>query len=281
MNAPLPTTPPEHQPAPAADPGLCAENIRLALRGKAILDGIDFAARAGEVTAIVGPNGSGKTTLLRCLTGEIAGQCAPGSRIRMGHVDVTSAEPWLLAQRRAVLAQATSLAFPFTVLEVVRLGAEGPDGDSRARKALAQVDLARYADRFYQELSGGEQQRVQLARVLAQLEAPRGHHGPRWLFLDEPVSALDIGHQLQVMEIAQDFARRGGGVIAVMHDLNLTAMFAQCVVLLDKGRVLGAGTPAEVLTDQLLQTAYGCRLRVGATPPDGLFMLPQTAGGAV
>lgn len=273
MNAPL-----THAPAAAeADERLSGRNIRLGLRGKQILDGVDFTARPGEVTAIVGPNGSGKTTLLRCLTGEIAGQCAPGSTIRMGALDVTRAEPWLLAQRRAVLAQATSLAFPFTVLEVVRLGAEGADGAARARQALAQVDLGHYAERYYQELSGGEQQRVQLARVLAQLDAPRGHHGPRWLFLDEPVSALDIGHQLQVMEIARAFARNGGGVVAVMHDLNLTAMFAQEVVLLNQGRVLGAGAPAEVLTDRLLETAYGCRLRIGVAPRDGLFLLPQTA----
>ncbi|WP_237708124.1 ATP-binding cassette domain-containing protein, partial [Oceanicola sp. S124] len=123
------------------DGGLSARAISLSLRGKPILEAIDFEARAGQVTAIVGPNGSGKTTLLRVLTGEIAGQIAPGGRIRMGQIDVAGAEPWLLAQRRAVLSQATSLAFPFTALEVVRLGAGGRGGEARALKALSRVDL--------------------------------------------------------------------------------------------------------------------------------------------
>ncbi|PJE32325.1 Hemin import ATP-binding protein HmuV [Pseudooceanicola marinus] len=256
---------------------LSATDITLRLRRTTILDQVDFAAEPGEVTAIVGPNGSGKTTLLRVLTGEIAGQIAPGGQVRMGGLDVVDADPWVLARRRAVLAQQTALSFPFTVLEVVRLGAEGPGGAARALAALARVDLAHYGGRLYQELSGGEQQRVQLARVLAQLEEPVGPHGPRWLFLDEPVSALDIAHQLQVMEIAADFARRGGGVIAVMHDLNLTAMYARKVVLLQQGRCIGAGPTEEVLTDDLLSRAYGCDLRMGVAPGSGLFLLPQSA----
>lgn len=256
---------------------LTARGVSLALRRKTILEDVAFDAAPGEVTMIVGPNGSGKTTLLRALTGEIAGQLAPGAEIRIGGMAVKGAAPWALARRRAVLSQQSALAFPFTVDEVVRLGAEGPDGPARARKALAEVDLQGYGARFYQELSGGEQQRVQLARVLAQLDAPVGPHGPRWLFLDEPVSALDIGHQLQVMEIAARFARAGGGVVAVMHDLNLTAMYAQRVVLLERGRVLGAGAPEAVLTDALLSRAYGCDLRVGQAPERGVFLLPQAA----
>ncbi|MGI3165428.1 heme ABC transporter ATP-binding protein [Pseudooceanicola sp. 200-1SW] len=256
---------------------MAARDLTLRMRRKVILDQVDFSARAGQVTAIVGPNGSGKTTLLRVLTGEIAGQIDPGGSVTMGGVDVTRAHPAVLARRRAVLAQQTALSFPFTVLEVVRLGAEGPGGEARALDALARVDLAHYGGRYYQELSGGEQQRVQLARVLAQLEEPVGAHGPRWLFLDEPVSALDIAHQLQVMQIAADFARAGGGVIAVMHDLNLTAMYAQKVVLLQQGRCLGAGPAEAVLTDDLLSRAYGCPLRMGVAPGTGLFLLPQSA----
>ena len=120
-------------------------------------------------------------------------------------------------------------------------------GQTRAAmQALARVDLAHHAGRPYQSLSGGEQQRAQLARVLAQVGAARDADGPRWLLLDEPVSALDIAHQLEVMQIARDFADAGGGVVAVMHDLNLTAMFADRIVLLAEGHVLSAGTVAEV-----------------------------------
>ena len=145
-------------------------------------------------------------------------------------------KPWQAASMRAVLPQATALSFPFTVREIVRLGLIGgrsgalPGEDERLPdRALARVDLDGFAGRFYQELSGGEQQRVQLARVLCQVWAPVLDGRPRYLFLDEPVSSLDIKHQLMIMNIARDFAKRGGGVVAILHDLNLTAMYADRV----------------------------------------------------
>src|SRR5690606_21651506 len=126
--------------------------------------------------------------------------------------------------------------FPFTVREVVELGLlDGPGllrHEDRAAQALAAVDLTGFAGRFYQELSGGEQQRVQLARVLCQVWDPVGEDDPRFLLLDEPVSSLDISHQLTIMRLARRFADRGGGVVAIMHDLNLTAMFADHVTIL-------------------------------------------------
>ncbi|WP_330848810.1 ATP-binding cassette domain-containing protein [Mangrovicoccus ximenensis] len=114
--------------------------------------------------------------------------------------------------------------------------------------------------------------------MLVQIWEPLLADEPRWLFLDEPVSALDIGHQLVVMDIARDYARAGGGVVAVLHDLNLTAMHADRVTLLDRGRVAAAGTPGEVLTDAALSSAYGCRLRINTPPPrGGPWILPQAA----
>ena len=108
---------------------------------------------------------------------------------------------------------------------------------------MARVDLAGFGARFYQELSGGEQQRVQLARVLCQVWTPVLEGRPRYLFLDEPVSSLDIKHQLVIMDIARDFARRGGGVVAILHDLNLTAMYADRVLVMKRGRVAASGSP--------------------------------------
>lgn len=251
-----------------------AQGLRLRLGRRVILDGVDFAACPGELTAIVGPNGSGKTTLLRALTGEIAPEAG---RITLAGQDIASLTPVQLAGQRAVLAQASALAFPFTVHEVVRLGLlSGLATAPSVEAALAAVDLPGFGGRFYQELSGGEQQRVQLARVLAQLWDPVVDGRARWLFLDEPVASLDIGHQIGVMRLARTYAERGGGVIAVMHDLNLTAMFADRVALLHGGRVLGAGAPGEVIRDDLLSPAYGCPLRVGQVPP-GPFVLPQSA----
>lgn len=254
---------------------LSAAGLSLTLGRRPVLHDVDFAAAPGTLTAIVGPNGSGKTTLMRALTGELSA----GRRVTL---DGRAIEDWsapALARRRAVLPQSVVLAFPFTVLEIVRLGCEvrGIAGDRPALEALAAVGLSTHAGRPYQQLSGGEQQRVQLARVLAQVGQPVGPDGPNWLLLDEPVSALDIGHQLAVMRLAADFAGQGGGVVAVMHDLNLTAMFADRVLLLQSGRVAAEGTPAQVLTSALLSRVYGCALRVGEAPAAGPFVLPQSA----
>ncbi|MCJ1901716.1 MULTISPECIES: heme ABC transporter ATP-binding protein [Paracoccus] len=254
---------------------LIASDIQVSLGRKQILHGVSVEARAGEITAIVGPNGSGKTTLMRSLTGELA---CRGAVTLNGH-DIATLSPEELARRRAVLPQAAALSFPFTVAEVVRIGVEarGERADALVPAALAAVDLPGFSGRLYQELSGGEQQRVQLARVLAQVWQPLDADGPRWLMLDEPVSSLDIAHQLTVMRLAADYARAGGGVVAVMHDLNLTALFAQKLVLMSGGRVLCQGRPDEVLTDEALSSAYGCRLRVNAVPDSGIWVLPHAA----
>lgn len=252
-----------------------ARDITVRLGRTDILHNVAFAAAPGEVTAIVGPNGSGKTTLLRALTGDIA----YGGDVTLNGRSIAEAPGWWLAARRAVLAQQARLSFPFTVFEVVRLGllsAAEPDPDMIAA-ALDRVGLADFEARFYHELSGGEQQRTQLARLLVQVWEPTLDGAPRWLFLDEPVASLDLGHQLEVMDIARSFASAGGGVITVMHDLNLTAMYAQSVALMQKGRLVVQGAAEDVLTDSRLSEAYGCGVRVGVTPPSGAFVLPQVA----
>lgn len=257
---------------------LIANNISVSYGPKQVLHGLNVAAQPGTLTAIVGPNGSGKTTLMRALTGDVPFD----GTIMLGDTDIATAKPYDLAARRAVLPQATPLSFPFQAVEVVRLGLRGgiETNDRLALTALSRVGLDGYANRFYQELSGGEQQRVQLARVLCQVWRPVVGGVPRWLFLDEPVSSLDIGHQLTVMQIARDFARAGGGVVAVMHDLNLSAMFAHQVVLMQSGRIIGHGTPDQVLSDAQVSRAYGCDIRTSTAPMDGgWFMLPQAAGG--
>lgn len=255
---------------------LDARNITVTLGRRTILHNVDMEAFAGQVTAICGPNGSGKTTLLRALTRDVQ---AAGA-VWMNGQNITHLPAHKLALMRGVLPQATPLAFPFTAIEVVRLGLEaGLDAGQphRAGHALDRVGLLHKAGHLYQELSGGEQQRVQLARVLAQISTPLREGAPCWLFLDEPVASLDIGQQLAVMEIARDFARRGGGVVTVMHDLNLSAMYAERVVLVAGGRVIGQGAPEAILCDQNLQQAYGCALRVNTAPASGRWLLPQSA----
>lgn len=263
---------------------LCANDLHVTLSGRPVLRGVDLTATAGRLTAIIGPNGSGKTTLLRALTGEIT----PASgRVAMNERPISGQSPQELARQRAVLPQQSALSFAFTAAEIVRIPLDPLPLTETARAALilqvlARVGLAGHAGRLWQDLSGGEQQRVQLARALAQIWAPAETTGPRWLLLDEPVSSLDIAHQMAVMQLACEHAsgaRTGvrGGCIAVMHDLNLTAMFANHVLLLRDGRVLAEGPPDLVLTDRLLAEAYGCPLRVRHAPSEGVWLLPQSA----
>ena len=202
-----------------------ATGITVRRGRRTTLHAVDFNARPGELTVIVGPNGSGKTTLLQALTGDIP----HGGAVSLNGRDTARMTPWDLAAIRAVLPQAAHLAFPFTVIEVVRLGlAAGlaAGRDDVPLRALERVDLAGYANRFYQELSGGEQQRAQLARVLTQVWDPVADGAPHWLFLDEPVSSLDIGHQLSVMKLARDFAR---AVTEKDDPLALWAFFADAL----------------------------------------------------
>ncbi|WP_270726864.1 heme ABC transporter ATP-binding protein [Shimia sp. Alg240-R146] len=259
---------------------LRAENITVHFGPRTVLHDVSFDAKPGALTAIVGPNGSGKTTLLKAITGE----ASHDGQVMLNGQNAGSAKPWELAAIRGVLPQTTPLAFPFTVSEVVRLGLiSGVTADQAEiiPAALSRVGLADYGARFYQELSGGEQQRVQLARVLAQVWEPISEVGPRWLFLDEPVSALDIAHQLQVMQIARDFADAGGGVVAVMHDLNLTAMFADQIALISDGRIIAQSTPDEILTNDLLSRAYNCAVQVNTPPSSGTYILPHMASMGV
>lgn len=252
----------------------------VTIGSKRIVSGICLEVKPGEVAAIVGPNGSGKSTLLKALSGDLAYEGA----ITINGREVAGLKPAAAAAMRAVLPQSTALAFPFTVREIVRLGlAAGWSGASPAEierlpeHALARVDLHDYAGRFYQELSGGEQQRVQLARVLCQVWQPVLDGEPRYLLLDEPVSSLDIRHQLMVMDIARDFAARGGGVVAVLHDLNLAAMYGDRIFAMHGGRLVASGRAEQVLNDTLLESVFGCRLRVGWMPPERTpFVLPQS-----
>ena len=246
-------------------------NLCVRLSGKSVVHDISFTAMAGALTAICGPNGSGKTTTMKAISGELP---YAGS-VRINGSEIHRLDAWQLSAMRGVLPQASALSFPFTVREIVRMGLttgrnRHPEQSDRiAAQALASVDLAGFEGRFYQELSGGEQQRVQLARVLCQISEPVIDGVPCWLLLDEPVSSLDISHQLTIMTLARQFCEQGGGVIAVMHDLNLTALFADQMVLLKGGGLQSAGPIADVMTDANLTDVFGCALRINRIPVDG------------
>lgn len=255
-------------------------NIDVRFGSRGILRAVSARVEPGRFTIIAGPNGAGKSTVLKVLTGELRPHS--GAALFEG-APLSSLPAGDIAQRRAVLPQSSALAFPFTVLEVVRLGLENRPGLTPAARskipadALERVDLRGFGGRRYQELSGGEQQRVHLARVLCQVGEPVVNGRPQYIFLDEPTSSLDIRHQIETLEIARRFARAGGGVLAILHDLNLAAAFADHLIVMHEGKVAAEGAPADTISDALIERVFGLRLRVGRTPPPGIpFVLPQS-----
>lgn len=251
------------------------DRISVALSGRAVVKDLTFTAQAGALTAIIGPNGSGKTTTMKSISGE---RRFEGS-IRFNGRDLRSMSAKELALSRGVLAQSASLGFPFLVREVLEMGIVAGDTHDAGKaervmaKALDSVDLNGFGTRVASRMSGGEQARMHMARVLCQIHEAVRDGIPNWLFLDEPVASLDIKHQLAIMAIARDFAARGGGVIAVLHDLNLTAMFADHVVMLKGGRLQAAGAPKDVFTEGALESVYGCRLEVRRDHATGLIRI--------
>jgi len=245
-----------------------------------IVRDLTFKATAGEVLAIIGPSGSGKTTLMRAMTGEMAYH----GTVSLGGLEVSGLASEILAALRGVLPQASQISFPLNVAEVVGLGLTDRPRERRARarrvaEALGRVGLTGLEARTYQDLSGGEQQRAQLARVLCQVWEPLQPDGaPRWLFLDEPVSSLDIKHQYQIMRLARDYAKSGGGVVAVLHDLNLTTAFADRVLVMREGERLAFGPRDEVMAPELLSGAYDFPLQLLEAKGSRPVIVPAPGG---
>ncbi|MCO6051571.1 heme ABC transporter ATP-binding protein [Mesorhizobium sp. RP14(2022)] len=256
------------------------QDVTVKAGGRAIVSGVSLALRAGELTALLGPNGAGKSTLMKLMAGELAPQ---SGQVRFHGRLLADWTPSELARHRSVLPQSNQLAFPFTVFEVVRLGVEARSSrvglEREVSAALERVDLAGFGARRFSELSGGEQQRVHLARVLSQIGAPVGEDGrPRLLFLDEPTSSLDIRHQIAVLEIARTFSRAGGAVLAIVHDLNLAAAFADRIAIMERGTLAADGTPREVFTSEVLETVFGLPLHIHAAEGRPPHVVPRAYG---
>lgn len=246
---------------------MLADNISLHLSGFDLLRNISLEVQAGKVTAIVGPNGAGKSSLLKVLTGEMA---PTKGEVRLNHRLLGEWPLLEKAQMLGVLPQQTMLNFPFTANEVVGLGRiPHQTGLVKDRQivsdALDLVDGSYLQKRFYTQMSGGEKQRVQLARVLAQIWQPSAI-GEQFLVLDEPTSAFDLSHQKLTLDIVRQLAEKGVGVVMVLHDLNLAARCADNLVVFDGGVIAAQGTPEEVLTERLIDKVFGVKSIIAQHP---------------
>jgi iron complex transport system ATP-binding protein len=253
-----------------------AASISVRVGPKRLLDNVSLSFDRGQTVALIGPNGAGKSTLLRVLSGEL--------KQRSGHVrlqgrELASYPPQDLALHRAVLSQQVDTAFPFTVADIVRMGVNHGHSskiEMLIDATLAELDLHDLAHRPITTLSGGERQRAHFARVLVQLAYGQEHDGCGILLLDEPAASLDLRHQIGMLEAIRRRAEGGALIVAVFHDLNLAALFADHIVVLDHGRVDSNGRPNETITDAMLERVFGIETTVGQAPAAGTpFVLPQ------
>ena len=265
------------------------QQLTVTRGNREILQDINLKVTPGEVRVVIGANGAGKSTLLETIAGDLP--AAQGTIL----IDNRPLNQWPapeLAQHRAVLRQSPRLDLRFTVLEVILMGRsphikrhETKADLQIAHDALAVVNLEGFEDRFYTQLSGGEQQRVHLARVLAQVWTPalmgqdaKDNSSERYLLFDEPTSNLDIHAQHLVLECVRRFARVGGTVLCILHDINLASQYADQILLLKNGRVLADGPPVDVLQPNLLHKAFGVEGTIIESPqvPHPVFVVrPQ------
>jgi iron complex transport system ATP-binding protein len=231
------------------------------------LDGASFEAPRGRLTAVVGPNGSGKSTLLRALLRRVA---PGGGGVRLDGLDVGTLSPVEVARRVAVVVQREEPVFPLRVREFVALGrtphrslwtTEGSQDRELVEESMRTCGVDEFAARSTDSLSGGEWQRVRIARALAQ-------HAPS-IALDEPTTFLDVAHEMAIFELLASLAEAGRAVLVVSHQLNLVARFASHVVLMHHGRVAARGSAADVMQGAILEKVYEWPLVISHDPAIG------------
>jgi iron complex transport system ATP-binding protein len=258
------------------NPAIETRDLSFAYKDRAVLHTVSFSVEKGEMVGILGPNGSGKTTLLRVLSAVLGAQ----GEIKLNGRKIATYGRRELSKLFAVVAQESHVNFPYTVAEIVLMGRasyhspfalEGKKDLEVARATMELTDCLFLSDRYLHELSGGEKQRVMIARALAQ--------EPEILLLDEPSAFLDLKHQVQVFELLRRLNReRGLTIVGALHDLNLAALFFSRLVMLREGKIYRDGSPREVLTEKTIDEVYGIRVRVEPDPSGEkpqLFVCPS------
>lgn len=242
---------------------IVAENIHFSYSSNKILNGIDLQLNPGELTTLLGRNGEGKSTLFRILTGEI--QPELGS-VFINEQNISGLDWKYLATKRSVLPQESRIHFPLKVEEIVAMGRsphkKSPSFDMVSiNRSIELCEIGHLRNRFYEQLSGGEKKRVQIARVLCQLEKEDQSSSDGILFLDEPVNSLDILLQHRIMELLRHLADHGYAVFLILHDWNLAGIYSDRILILRDGKIQKDGAPSEVLHDHELEKSFQVKVR--------------------
>jgi iron complex transport system ATP-binding protein len=245
--------------------------ITIKKSNKTIINDVTFSLPKGRVTAVVGTNGAGKSTLLEAITG---GNNAYSGNIILGDNEIRSYSLKELAQRRAVLSQQVSVTFPMLVSELVEMGIYASqelysqnEMKQFVLQSLEEVGMLDYAGRNFLTLSGGEQKRVLLAKVLLQLNCTTWENDCKYLFLDEPTENLDIQQQFNLLDIITKIAlEKNVAVFTILHDINLAAQCADFILMMKQGRIFHHGTPQEVYTSNNIREVFGVESLVQRHP---------------
>ncbi len=258
---------------PASDDGVLIRDVAVSLGDQRVLAGVDLSVDPGELVGLVGPNGAGKTTLLRTLNGTLT---PDEGTVRVDGADIHALSARARSRRVATVPQDTSVGFAFDVRTIVEMGRHphrsrfGDDPDPEAvDRALERAGVAHLADRSIDAVSGGERSRVLVARALAQ-DAPV-------LALDEPTASLDIGNQVDTLDLVAALVTEGRAAVAAIHDLNLAARFCDRLVVLTDGRVRARGPPADTLTPETLRAVFGVSAAVDDHPATGTPLVTALA----
>ncbi|MCL7988927.1 heme ABC transporter ATP-binding protein [Sphingobacterium sp. lm-10] len=252
------------------------KNLSYQIGRKPILQDVSFHAQPGELLTIIGPNGAGKSTLIKLLCSEVK---SPKNHIFLNGKDLSVYSAKEMALMRAVLTQANEVSVDFTVQELVTMGryphfAVNPRAIDLEiiASVLEDMGIQHFKERSYHSLSGGEKQRVQLARVLAQLYERQD----AILFLDEPINGLDIQYQQIILAKARKMADRGWTVLCILHDINFAARYADKILIVKEGQLQHFGSPSEIITAENLLNTYNIRVKVWQDPQIGYpFIIPE------
>lgn len=241
---------------------IAAKQLSITRNGRRLLNGVNLEVHPGLFTAIAGPNGAGKTSLLKALSGESSYE----GTLAINGTNANKYSVVELSKVRAVLPQSTHVQFPFTVQQVVQLASpsRGRSESGNIGEVMELTGIASWATRNYLTLSGGEQQRVQLARVLAQVWEVQSY--PRYVLLDEPTSNLDLAQQQLIFSLVKHACERNIGVLAIVHDLNQVVQFADKLYFLKGGNVVANGNPKEIFTKKIIEETFCCKVNVYHDP---------------